>query len=237
MTDTLNTDVLSEARAREVLAKAYEDAGRPESADRLRKAWPYATKPDEHVALTAMLAFAKEATPPASDAAVPAGERTEVERIVRWVDQAIERADSHKNTEGVWLFAKQWRVVRDALATATKVASDTGAGLREAGETIAGWLQQEQDRLDAESGDYLMDTADCINVIREKIAALSTDATLSVRSNGEVLEQAARVAEIRAEAYHAIPRVNLLNAARAGEAERIAAAIRALNTNREDAQS
>lgn len=39
-------------------------------------------------------------------------------------------------------------------------------------------------------------------------------------------ERDAKVAQERAEAYHAIPRVNVLNAARAGEAERIATAIR-----------
>lgn len=62
--------------------------------------------------------------------------------------------------------------------TITSRTAQTEAGeverLREAAETIAGWLKQEQDRLDAESGDYLMDTADCITVIREKAAALTT---------------------------------------------------------------
>jgi hypothetical protein len=42
-------------------------------------------------------------------------------------------------------------------------------------------------------------------------------------------DKCAKVADDRAEAYHAIPRVNLLNAARAGEAERIATAIRSQN--------
>ena len=46
------------------------------------------------------------------------------------------------------------------------------------GETVIGWLQAEQDRLDKESSDYLMDTKDCINVIRERSAALAAAPTI-----------------------------------------------------------
>jgi hypothetical protein len=50
----------------------------------------------------------------------------------------------------------------------------------QAGEVeIVGWLEAEQKRLDDEAGDYLMDTADCINVIREKFAALATQPATS----------------------------------------------------------
>ena len=43
------------------------------------------------------------------------GEREARDRIVRWIDQALERADKHGSTEGLWLLAKQWRLVRAAL--------------------------------------------------------------------------------------------------------------------------
>ncbi len=38
--------------------------------------------------------------------------------IIRWIDEVIERADSHGHTEGLWLFASQWRRVRAALTPA-----------------------------------------------------------------------------------------------------------------------
>ena len=66
--------------AREILAQAYDNAGRPESADRVRKAWPYASKPDELVALDAMIAFAALATQPATS---QEGERERIARIIQ----------------------------------------------------------------------------------------------------------------------------------------------------------
>jgi len=73
----------------------------------------------------AAIRVAATATPPASDAAVPAAkDAAEIKKIVRWIDQAIERAKKHGTTEGIWLFASQWRTVRSVLAAAPKVASD-----------------------------------------------------------------------------------------------------------------
>lgn len=42
---------------------------------------------------------------------------TERARLIRYATEAAERAEKHGNTEGVWLFAKQWRVVAEALAS------------------------------------------------------------------------------------------------------------------------
>jgi hypothetical protein len=54
----------------------------------------------------------------ATDGATGGGEvAAEIRKIVRWIDQAIERAKKHGNTEGIWLFASQWRTVRHVLAT------------------------------------------------------------------------------------------------------------------------
>ncbi|WP_242183167.1 hypothetical protein [Sphingomonas sp. CARO-RG-8B-R24-01] len=60
--------------------------------------------------------------------AAPQGEDSaESARIVRWIDQAIERAKRHGNTEGIWLFASQWQVVRAALAPAAIASGREGA--------------------------------------------------------------------------------------------------------------
>ncbi len=64
--------------------------------------------------------------------------------------------------------------VEDIAATPKPPAGgDAGEGLV---ERVCKLLRDEQDRLDVESGDYLMDTSDCINVIREKAAALALPA-------------------------------------------------------------
>lgn len=57
-------------------------------------------------------------------AAVGEREAEEVRRIVRWIDQAIERAENHRNTEGIWLFASQWQTVRDILALQSPPATE-----------------------------------------------------------------------------------------------------------------
>lgn len=76
-------------------------------------------------------AFARHRTSsalPLAHPAAPQGEDSkESARIVRWIDQAIERAKRHGNTEGVWLFASQWQVVRAALAPAAIASGREGA--------------------------------------------------------------------------------------------------------------
>lgn len=66
--------------------------------------------PASYVATFADMARAIIASAPAGD-----GEKDEILRIVRWIDQVIERAKKHGNTEGLWLFRGQWQTVRAAL--------------------------------------------------------------------------------------------------------------------------
>jgi len=47
---------------------------------------------------------------------IPISANGEREPIIQWLNQVIERADKHGNTEGMWLFAKQWHVVLAALS-------------------------------------------------------------------------------------------------------------------------
>lgn len=58
-------------------------------------------------------------------------------------------------------------------ALTRRAGGDAGAGFV---DRVCEVLRKEQDRLDAEGGDYLMDTSDCINVIRENAAALALPA-------------------------------------------------------------
>jgi hypothetical protein len=63
-------------------------------------------------------------------------------------------------------------VALDLLAS--RLAAEAAMQARVA-EQIIGWLETEQARLDGE--DYLMDTRDCIAVIREQAALRKTDPT------------------------------------------------------------
>jgi len=63
-------------------------------------------------------------------------EGEEIVRIVKWIDEAIERAKRHGATEGVWLFGSQWRSVRAILA-ATPTPPTMSEDLREVLEFYA----------------------------------------------------------------------------------------------------
>jgi hypothetical protein len=122
--------------------------------------------PDD-VAVSAMLSFAAlSQTPPAPSlstdvqsaaavfheqdvslkVALPApGEVEEVGRIVKWIDEAIERTKKNGATEGVWLSGSQWRVVRAALAT---VAAANDVGVADAAcEALEGIAEHAETRI------------------------------------------------------------------------------------------
>jgi len=75
--------------------------------------------------------------------------------------------------------------VAEAKAVLRSIFPESVPATNQAGEVeIVSWLEAEQKRLDDEAGDYLMDTADCINVIREKFAALATQPATSQEGEG-----------------------------------------------------
>ena len=57
--------------------------------------------------------------------------------IIRWVEQAVKDAERTGNTAGVWLFADQWRLVRDAILAALSHPLPQGSeAMREALERL-----------------------------------------------------------------------------------------------------
>ena len=243
MTDTPNTDVLSEARAREVLATEFERSDRLSHAAFVRSG---VSNPDLDDVVRAMQAFAKEANPPASDAAVPARSWTPHTGGSCPVDQdaivdTITRSGATNTMRAggvIWRYGSMIyevmepmpadaEVVFYRLATAPKVASDT---MREADAEVQRILAMSDDEIIAEA---TAEDAAWARAFKQGLKAGQSAATLSVRSNGEVLEQAAGVADRHAKMGEPI----MEPAAYRKASEAIAAEIRALNTNREDAQS
>jgi len=99
--------------------------------------------------------------PPATDPAKPTSEMLDAAEREGWDRAAAEE---------IWL-AMSLAAAPTIPATGEAMAVADAAMVD--GETIIGWLKAEQDRLDAEGSDYLMDTTDCINVVRERSAALA----------------------------------------------------------------
>lgn len=125
MTSSPTPAVLPDARAlaRKIIAQSWAERGFPDSAERI-------ASEDIWVA-DAMLAFAEQlTTPPASDAAVPAGEVIDLER--NFFASLIAAAEQSKWMPPEYMM-NDWvsdccdLLINGPAAAAPKVASDTGA--------------------------------------------------------------------------------------------------------------